>query len=190
VESGKRNDRPKLLEALQLCRLTNAKLVIAKLDRLSRNLHFINSLLEAGVDFVCVDLPQANSLTIQILAAVAEAEAKTISQRTKVALAAAKARGVQLGRPTTAPFTHSQQLQGAAASVAVRQAKSHKFAADVVKVILQLKNNGLSLKDIAMSLNDKGIKTPRGKGQWYASSVCRILNTLRESGNHTTVASW
>lgn len=190
VESGKRSDRPKLLEALQLCRLTNSKLVIANLSRLSRNLHFINSLLEAGVDFVCVDLPQANPLTIQILAAVAQAEARAISERTKAALAAAKGRGIKLGRPTLTPFTHQQQIQGAAASVAVRKAKSHKFAADVVKVILQLKNNGLSLKDIAVYLNEKGIKTPTGKGNWYASSVCRILNTLRESRNHTTVTSW
>src|SRR5271168_1613901 len=97
VESGKRNDRPAIAEALRLCRLHRATLIIAKLDRLARNVHFISSLMESGVEFVAVDFPQANRLTVHILAAVAEHEAKAISERTKVALAAAKARGVRLG---------------------------------------------------------------------------------------------
>src|SRR5271154_3347795 len=97
VESGKRNDRPAIAEALRLCRLHRATLIIAKLDRLARNVHFISSLMEAGVEFVAVDFPQANRLTVHILAAVAEHEASMISARTKAALAAAKARGVKLG---------------------------------------------------------------------------------------------
>src|SRR5271155_3430985 len=97
VESGKRNDRPAIAEALSLCRLHNATLVIAKLDRLARNVHFISSLMESGVEFVAVDFPQANRLTVHILAAVAEHEAAMISARTKAALGAAKARGVKLG---------------------------------------------------------------------------------------------
>ena len=97
VESGKRNDRPKLSEALRLCRIHKATLIIAKLDRLARNVHFTSGLMESGVDFVAVDFPQANRLTIHILAAVAEHEAGMISARTRAALAAAKARGVQLG---------------------------------------------------------------------------------------------
>src|SRR6202046_2586030 len=97
VESGKRNDRPAIAEALRLCRLHRATLIIAKLDRLSRNVHFISSLMESGVEFVAVDFPQANRLTVHILAAVAEQEAFMISARTKAALAAAKARGVVLG---------------------------------------------------------------------------------------------
>jgi DNA invertase Pin-like site-specific DNA recombinase len=97
VESGKRNDRAAIAEALRLCRLHRATLIIAKLDRLARNVHFISSLMESGVEFVAVDFPQANRLTVHILAAVAEHEAAMISARTVAALAAAKARGVALG---------------------------------------------------------------------------------------------
>jgi Resolvase, N terminal domain len=97
IESGKRSDRPKLAEALRLCRLHGAKLIIARLDRLARNVAFVSALMESGVDFVAVDFPQANRLTVHILAAVAEHEAKAISERTKAALAAAKARGKKLG---------------------------------------------------------------------------------------------
>src|SRR5215208_6499111 len=97
VESGKRDDRPKLQEALRMCRLHGAKLVIAKMDRLARNVAFISNLMESGADFVAVDFPQANRLTVHILAAVAEHEAEAISTRTREALAAAKARGRRLG---------------------------------------------------------------------------------------------
>src|ERR671910_807892 len=97
VESGKRNDRPKLAEAMRLCRLHGAVLIIAKLDRLARNVAFISNLMESGVEFTAVDFPQANRLTVHILAAVAEHEREMISQRTKAALAAAKARGKRLG---------------------------------------------------------------------------------------------
>src|SRR3954470_16957622 len=97
VESGKRNDRPELDRALGLCRLYGAPLVVAKLDRLARNVAFISKLMESGVEFVAADFPQANRLTIHILAAVAEHEAEMVSKRTKAALAAAKARGQRLG---------------------------------------------------------------------------------------------
>src|SRR3954466_14112607 len=99
VESGKRADRPQLAAALDLCRRRRAMLVIAKLDRLARNVAFIASLMEAGVEFTAVDMPSANKLTLHILAAVAEHEREMISARTRAALAAAKARGVRLGRP-------------------------------------------------------------------------------------------
>src|SRR5260370_39709936 len=97
IESGKKNDRPALAQALSLCELHKATLVVAKMDRLARNVHFISSLMESGVEFIAVDFPQANRLTIHILAAVAEHEAAMISARTKAALAAAKSRGVKLG---------------------------------------------------------------------------------------------
>ena len=106
VESGKRNDRPAIAEALRLCRLHKATLVIAKLDRLARNVHFISSLMESGVDFTACDFPEANRLTVHILAAVAEHEASMISARTKAALKAAKARGVALGGQRGQPRAH------------------------------------------------------------------------------------
>jgi DNA invertase Pin-like site-specific DNA recombinase len=100
VESGKRNDRPELERALVACKRQKAKLVIAKLDRLGRNLAFIAALMESGVEFVAVDNPHANKLTVHILAAVAQHEREMISERTKAALAAAKRRGKRLGNPT------------------------------------------------------------------------------------------
>ena len=102
IESGKRNERPELAKAFEACRRHKAKLVIAKLDRLSRNLAFIATLMESGVEFVAVDNPHANKLTVHILAAVAQHEREMISQRTKDALAAAKRRGVRLGNPNLA----------------------------------------------------------------------------------------
>jgi len=97
VESGKSKDRPKLAEALRLCRVYNATLLVAKLDRLARNVAFVSALMESGVKLVVVDFPQANELTVHILASMAEYEAKAISARTKAALQAAKARGTKLG---------------------------------------------------------------------------------------------
>jgi DNA invertase Pin-like site-specific DNA recombinase len=99
IESGRKNDRPKLAAALDACRKHKATLGIAKLDRLARNVYFISGLMESGVEFVVVDMPEVNRLTIHILAAVAEHEREMISQRTKVALKAAKARGIKLGSP-------------------------------------------------------------------------------------------
>jgi DNA invertase Pin-like site-specific DNA recombinase len=174
VESGKRKDRPALAEALALCRIHGATLIIAKLDRLARNVHFISSLMEAGVEFVAVDFPQANRLTIHILAAVAEHEAEMISQRTKAALAAAKARGVVLGgdRGNIA----SEARKGAKASREVRSAVAEKRAADLLPVIRHIQGAGASsLRDIAAELNEKGIPTPRG-GDWSAVQVSRVLS--------------
>jgi DNA invertase Pin-like site-specific DNA recombinase len=171
VESGKRTDRPELDRALGLCRLYGATLVVAKLDRLARNVAFISKLMESGVDFVAVDFPQANRLTVHILAAVAEHEAAMISARTKAALNAAKARGVQLGNPANL----CRQLDGSAKGNAAKTATAVKRAADLLPVIAPLKADGASLRQIADGLNRCGVSAPRG-GEWSAVAVKRILD--------------
>jgi DNA invertase Pin-like site-specific DNA recombinase len=127
IESGKRNDRPQLLAALAHAQSTGATLVIAKLDRLARNVHFISSLMEAGVEFVACDLPMADRLTIHILAAVAEYEREMISQRTKAAMAAAKARGAKFGNPQGARPLHDAG-KGNTAAIAARRASARPIA--------------------------------------------------------------
>ena len=168
IESGKRNDRPQLAEALKLCRKEKAVLVIAKLDRLARNVAFISNLMESGVDFQAVDMPDANRLTVHILAAVAEPEREMISQRTRDALQAAKARGVKLGSPDPG--------KGSAIGVAANKGKADRFAANVVPIIREIEASGVTSNlGIAKALNARGIPTARG-GQWYDSTVKNVLN--------------
>ena len=178
VESGKRNDRPQVAEALRLCRLHKATLIIAKLDRLARNVHFISSLMEAGVDFVACDFPEANRLTVHILAAVAEHEAAMISARTKAALAASKARGSELGglRGDVGRMA-SIAIEGTRQSAIVRKKAAAKRRGDLLPVIQALRANGaVSLRDLAEGLNSAGIMTARG-GSWTAIQVQRISKT-------------
>jgi DNA invertase Pin-like site-specific DNA recombinase len=173
VESGKRSDRPKLAEALRLCRVHGATLIIAKLDRLARNVAFISNLMEAGVDFVAVDLPQANRLTVHIMAAMAEHEAAMISARTKAALAAAKARGTQLGGMRW----NSSKIasKGRIASAKARQGAAQKRANDLLPMIEAIQAEGAqSLRQIAAVLNERSIPTPRG-GSWSAMQVQRVM---------------
>jgi DNA invertase Pin-like site-specific DNA recombinase len=172
VESGKRTDRPKLAEALKLCRIHDATLIIAKLDRLARNVAFISNLMESGVEFHAVDFPQANRLTVHILAAVAEHEAKIISERTKAALAAAKRRGVKLGgyRGTVI----SKAMRKASADAIAKRADAR--AVDLGPTIAEVQAAGAkSLRDIATGLNERGIPAARG-GQWTAVQVSRVLS--------------
>ncbi len=184
VESGKRNDRPAIAEALRLCRLHRATLIIAKLDRLARNVHFISSLMEAGVDFVAVDFPQANRLTVHILAAVAEHEASMISGRTKAALAAAKARGVKLGgQRGSLDRMERMALKGNVVSAAVRRAASAKRNDDLLPVIDDIRAAGLtSPQQIADGLNQRGIAAARG-GIWSAVQVRRVLSASLTSAS-------
>lgn len=173
VESGKRSDRPKLAEALALCRLHNATLLVAKLDRLARNVAFISALMESGVKFVAADMPEVNEMVIHILASVAQGEAKAISTRTTAALRAAKARGTVLGGLRW----NSGQIgvKGHKASLKARRASAAKRAGDLLPVIESIKAGGaVSLRDIAAGLNQRGIETARG-GQWSAVQVSRIL---------------
>jgi DNA invertase Pin-like site-specific DNA recombinase len=165
VESGKRStNRPQLQAALTECRKLKATLVIAKLDRLARNVHFISGLMEAGIEFVAVDMPQANKLTVHIMAAMAEFEAKAISERTKAALAALKARGTQLGNPRW-----NESIEAA------RKAKvALALAPAVLKMMQKHRDKGLTLRAIADELNSLGLRTPKGSA-WYASTVGRAL---------------
>ncbi len=160
VESGKRHtNRPQLLAALEQCRKHRATLVIAKLDRLSRNLAFIANLMESGVEFVCCDMPTANRLTLHIIAAMAEHEREMISARTKSALAAAKARGTVLGNPR---LDEARERAHAVHS-------ARRPAAEVLALMSEWKQQGESLRAIARRLNALHIGASRK--QWHGSSV-------------------
>lgn len=175
VESGKKKDRPELAKALEHCKLTGSTLIVAKLDRLSRNVYFIASLMEAKVDFVCCDFPEASPLTLHIMSAVAEYEAKAISIRTKAALAQAKARGVRLGNPNnrTAEGASRGSIEGVKAikEIAIKDAQR------VLPTIQALQGKGKSLRGIATELNTMSVKTPRGK-QWTATAVKNALDRV------------
>jgi DNA invertase Pin-like site-specific DNA recombinase len=167
VESGKHSDRPQLRAAQAACKKHKAKLVIAKLDRLSRNVAFIANLLEAGTDFVAADNPHANKPMVQMMAVFAEMERDAISKRTKEALAAAKARGVRLGNPRLA--------QARAGVNAAREEAADSFAAGVLPIIHQIQKSGISsLRGVAKALSARGVKTARG-GEWTAVQVSDIL---------------
>lgn len=177
IESGKRNDRPQLREALDHAELTGATLVIAKLDRLSRDAAFLLQLQKSGAKFVAADMPEACNLTVGILALVAQQEREAISARTKAALAAAKARGQKLGNPNRdAPLRRA--AKGNAAAVGVLKAEADQRAAKLRKTIEVLQAKGItSLPAIAKALNEGTVLTPRG-GKWYPSSVRNLLARL------------
>jgi DNA invertase Pin-like site-specific DNA recombinase len=167
VESGKRSDRPELAKALAACKRHKATLIIAKLDRLSRNVAFLAALMDRGVEFIACDNPTATRLTLHILAAVAEHEAKTISERTKAALQAAKRRGTKLGNPRL------DDVRGRA--VASLKASAARFAANVAPIIAEIRKSGAaSNRGIARALNARGVATARG-GKWEAVQVGAIL---------------
>lgn len=175
VESGKRSDRPQLQAALSACRLHGAKLVIAKLDRLSRDAHFLLGLDKAGVDFVAADMPNANRLTVGIMAMVAEEERRMISARTKAALAAAKRRGVKLGGDRGTKPTAKMRAR----AKAVLQERANDRAADIAPTIRKLQAAGAkSLRAIADGLSAQDIPTPRGHGSWSATQVMRLLKRI------------
>ena len=177
VESGKRNDRPQLTAALADARRTGAKLVVAKLDRLSRNAEFTLSLRNSGVDFVCADNPDVNRLTIGLLAVINEDERERIADRTRAALQAAKARGVKLGNPNGAAALRRAAKGNGAAVEAVR-GNAEQFAADLKGTVGEIRASGkTSLPAIAAELNARHIQTRRG-GKWHASSVRNLLARL------------
>lgn len=171
IESGRKTNqlRPQLNEAIEKTKAMGATLVIAKLDRLARNMAFTSMLMESGVKFVCCDMPEADHFTIHILAAVAEKEAKDISNRTKAALAAAKARGKILGKPEN--LTKQAQLAGAESNrvKAINRTRRATYTARL------LRQNGKSLRAIADELNDNGFRTSKNKF-FSATQVKRMLD--------------
>jgi DNA invertase Pin-like site-specific DNA recombinase len=175
VESGKRSDRPELERALVACKKHKAKLVIAKLDRLSRNLAFIATLMDSGVEFIAVDNPHANKLTIHILAAVAQHERELISARTSAALQAAKMCGKRLGNPKLAEARRH--------ATRAKKEKADRYSANIIPVIREIQSSGIkSRRGIARALAARGVRTARG-GAWTAVQVSDILRrNQRASG--------
>lgn len=173
VESGRNNHRPELLRAIATCRIHNATLVVARLDRLARNAHFLLGLKEAGVDILCVDMPSANALTIGIMAMVAQEEARLISARTKAALQMAKQRGVKLGSPR--PITRDTQRMGVISSGHIRKARAQRWMTDVRPTVEKTLNTHRSLRSTARALSEAGIPARRG-GNWTATQVRRVLS--------------
>ncbi|NID14114.1 recombinase family protein [Luteibacter yeojuensis] len=174
VESGGSSDRPELLKALHLAKVTGSTLVIAKLDRLSRNAAFLLALRDSGVRFVAADMPDANDLTVGIMALVAEQERQAISSRTKDALRAAKARGVVLGNPNGAEALR-RASKGNAASLEAIKRVADDHARDLRPVVDELRLLGVTgLGSLAAALNGKGILTPRG-ARWHKTSVRNLL---------------
>jgi DNA invertase Pin-like site-specific DNA recombinase len=178
VESGRRADnRPMLRKALEACKRTGAKLLIAKLDRLSRNVAFIANLLESGVEFVACDFPSANKLTIHILSAMAEYEREMISKRTTEALKAAKERGVRLGSPNG--LTSEAIRNGRTLSLKLRQAKADEYARRIYPVIKEYQTEGMSLNAIALKLTQERELTPRGCNKWTPTTVKNVIQRVR-----------
>lgn len=184
IESGRRHaNRPELAKALQMARATGARLIIAKLDRLARNVHFISGLMESKVPFVACDLPEANELTIHIMAAFAEHEAKRISTRTKEALAQAKARGVRLGSPVGAAPLHAQGLHRVGSVKGAERcrhdAEDHAVMLSPIIDQIRAEHPGISSRGIARLLNEAHVLTPRSK-QWTGVQVDRVLKRLSQ----------
>lgn len=168
VESGKNNSRPELAKAIAACKRLGATLVVAKLDRLARNVAFVSALMESGVEFVAVDNPTANRLTVHILAAVAEDEARRISERTKAALAAYKARGGKLGNAKNLITTAAPKARAA------NEAAAKRHRAEALPMAKQLREAGRTLQEIAEILTGRGLLTRRGNA-WSATAVMRLL---------------
>jgi DNA invertase Pin-like site-specific DNA recombinase len=192
TESGRRNDRPKLAAALAHAKAIGAKLVFAKLDRLTRNVDLLRALVASDVDLVFCDLPSVppgsmGRFLLTQMAAVAELEAGLIGERTKNALAAAKARGVKLGNPNGARALRGKQV-GNADAVATIKANATQRATDLQGIVADIKRSGISsVRGIAAELHTRGIRAPRGD-RWHPTAVARLLSRLEETPAQRTRA--
>lgn len=169
IESGANADREQLARALDEAKRIKGTLVIAKLDRLARDVHFVSGLMKSGVDFVAADMPSADKTMIQIFAVMGEWERDRISERTRAALAAAKARGVKLGNPAWAETIDKART--------VKHDRARAWAENILPTIRSIQVQGQprpSLREIAAELNRRGIRTARG-GKWYAATVQRVI---------------
>ncbi|MFN3262129.1 MAG: recombinase family protein [Pikeienuella sp.] len=188
VESGRKADRPELARAIRHARLTGSTLLIARLDRLSRNAAFLLTLRDGGVRFLACDMPAANDLTVGIMALVAEAERDLISRRTREALAAAKARGVKLGNPNGAAALHRAGKGGAPLRAAVSR-NADAFARDLAPVLAEIRAGGATtLRGIAAALNERGVLTRRG-GAWGVSNVGNLIARLEGASERSGLYS-
>ena len=179
VETGKRSDRAQLDAALRQCKRDGATLVIAKLDRLSRNVHFLSGLMDSDVPFVVVDNPEANRLTLHILAAVAEEEARLISERTKAGLAQAKKRGTLLGSARPGFWDGRDRTQAPAKAVAEvirasRERRDEAYKDVILPLAVKMRSEGATLQEVADALNAKGLLTVWG-AKWHIMYVKRML---------------
>jgi len=176
IESGKNNRRPKLVEAIDLCKASGATLIVAKIDRLTRDAAFLLNLKDAGINFIAADMPEANRLTIGIMALVAEQEREAISKRTKDALAVAKARGVQLGAYRDGRFVgRIGTAEDAKKASEARTALYRRRAVEKLPILQKVDPDGsMSLQRIAQLLNNMNVPTISGRGSWSANSVRRL----------------
>ena len=173
IESGSNDDRPQLQKALRKCRLTGATLLIAKLDRLSRNRRFLMEMADSSTKFVCCDMPEANNFTVGLLACLADYERQLISERTKAALSAAKAKGTRLGNPRLHEVRNTDTSKATAARSAQTTARNREIR-DVISEIQAEEGSKLSSRALADRLNSAGYTTSTG-GQWHHQGVLRVL---------------
>jgi DNA invertase Pin-like site-specific DNA recombinase len=179
IETGRRRDRPQLQLALDLCAKRRTCLVIAKLDRLARNVAFVSALLESRVRFVAADMPEADLSFLQMSAVFGEWEARRIGERTKAALAAAKARGALLGWGN--PARHSEQLVASSKGTQAIRERAARFAANVLPLVESIQRSGITtLCGVSEALNARGVRTARG-GQWHPTTVRNLLLTSQSN---------
>ena len=181
TESGKRTDRPKLAEALALCRKTKSTLIVAKLDRLSRNVAFTSKLLESDVEIKFCDFPEANRLVLHIIASIAEYEAGLISQRTKQSLKTKKARGIQLGKPENLTNNLDRAIENSKRAIK-KKAKENPNNMRAIAMLRVLVGKDMSLSEMARRLNNEGFVTSQGKqfSAWQVSVLLERYNLKTE----------